>query len=375
MGQDSEHVIKEARRAVADTIGAVPEQIVFTGSGTEANNLAVNTVFANASRAAEGMIFTSPVEHPAVRLPLARIAELGAEVVVLPSNGHGAVDCPALENSLQETLRRGTAKRMLLSVMHVNNELGTIQPIAAIARVKTLFAEKTGADIFLHTDAVQSYGKLPIDVGSRDGDGGFDGVDLLAFSAHKAHGPKGVGALYASNPGRIVPMILGGGQERGTRSGTENVPGIAGFGSAVSGDARASAEHSARLRSRLLRGVKDAIPDVRVNSPEEASVTGEAGKCSPYILNVSFLGTRGEVILHDLERDGVFVSTGSACSNIGKGAKGKNPVLAAAGLTHAEIEGAVRFSFSRYNTEEEIDYAAEHVAAAVKRFRKLGTFR
>jgi cysteine desulfurase len=218
---------------------------------------------------------------------------------------------------------------------------------------------------------------VPIDVtsASTNGYGGFGGVDLLVCSAHKIHGPKGVGALYALNPGKVVPALLGGGQERGIRSGTENVPGIAGFGAAVSDDADGVGERVASMRARLLRHIEDAIPDVRVNSPRESSVAGEPGLCSPYLLNVSFSGTRGEEILHDHEQQGVFVSTGSACSNIGKGAKRMNHVLAAAGLTAAEAEGALRFSFSRYTTEVEIDYAAERLAAAVKRFRTLGTFR
>jgi cysteine desulfurase len=385
MGQDAERIVKKARLAVAASMGARPEQIVFTGGGTEANNLAVHTAFGAGDRARSGVIFTSPVEHPSVKAPIARLAELAslatlaANVVVLPADGRGFVESAALERAMDDVFRRdgqGGAKRAFVSVMHVNNEIGTIQPVAEMARAKARFAEKTGAEIVFHTDAVQSYLKLPIDVTRADGDGGFGGVDLLSCCAHKLHGPKGVGALYALRPEKVAPDMLGGGQERGLRSGTENVPGIAGFGAAVAdGAAVGLAERVASLRARLLRHIEDAIPDVRVNSPAEASVTGEPGLCSPYILNVSFLGTRGEVILHDLEQSGVYVSTGSACSNIGKGAKRMNHVLAAAGLTQAEAEGAIRFSFSRYNTEEEIDYAAEHVATAVKRFRKLGTFR
>ncbi|MDR1043309.1 MAG: cysteine desulfurase [Clostridiales Family XIII bacterium] len=404
MGQDAERIVKNARLTVAASLGARPEQIVFTGSGTEANNLAVHTAFGGRAfggrtpLADSGMIFTSPVEHPSVAAPIARFAELGAQVSVLSTDACGTVDCGALGHAMDEAFRRGEAKRALISVMHVNNELGTIQPVAEIARVKAGFAETTGAEILLHTDAVQSFCKVPIDVTSAMavGYGGFGGVDLLSCCAHKVHGPKGIGALYALRPEKVVPSVLGGGQERGMRSGTENVPGVAGFGAAVaeraignvdrSGGAAGSsngladsvaglAGRTASLRSRLLRHIEDSIPDVRVNSPREASARGEPGLCSPYILNVSFLGTRGEVLLHDLEQQGVFVSTGSACSNIGKGAKRKNPVLAAADLTPAEAEGAIRFSFSRYTTEEEIDYAAEQVAAAVKRFRTLGTFR
>jgi cysteine desulfurase len=374
MGLDAERVVKKARSAVAGLIGAAPEKIVFTGGGTESDNLALGSAFKNPARAAEGLLFVSPVEHPAVRKPAAWLASLGTKLVVLPADACGAVDAAAAGRALEEALGCGATGRILLSVMHVNNELGTIQPVAGIARLKARIRERTGAEIVLHTDAVQSYGKLPIDLSSAEGPGGFAGVDLLTCSAHKAHGPKGVGALYAAEPKRLAPLVRGGGQERGLRSGTENVPGIAGFGAAASeradadGGLRAAAERTARLRARLLGGIMDRIPDVRLNSPAEVSVSGEPGRCSPYLLNVSFLGTRGEVILHDLERRGVFVSTGSACSNIAK--KKVNPVLAAIGLSPREAEGALRFSLSPYTTEDEIDYALEQVEDAVARYRR-----
>jgi cysteine desulfurase len=246
--------------------------------------------------------------------------------------------------------------------------------VPALAIAKSRFAAGTGSEILFHTDAVQSYAKLPVDIGAD----GFHHVDLLSFSAHKIHGPKGVGALYAARPEKLAPLILGGGQENGVRSGTENVPGVAGFGAAAMEAAHglsSAADRAIALRSRLLRGIEDEISDIRVNSPREASGTGEAGLCSPYILNVSFLGTRGEVVLHDLERRGVFVSTGSACASIGKGARKISPTLAALGLTAKEAEGAIRFGLSRYSSEGEIDYALEHLKTAVARFRKLGSFR
>jgi cysteine desulfurase len=377
MGEDAGRIVKEARFAVARVIGARPEQIVFTGGGTESDALALHSVYKNPKRAPGSRLFISAVEHPAVREPAARLAELGVALSFIPVDGNGVADVAALEAALDEAFGRAAieVERALISVMHVNNELGVIQPVAEIARVKARFAQRTGAEIVLHTDAVQSYGKLPIDLSSAEGPGGFAGVDLLTCSAHKAYGPKGVGALYAAAPERLAPLIRGGGQERGLRSGTENTPGIAGFGAAalecLAADRRDAAERAASLRARLLRGIKDSLPDVRVNSPEEASVEGEAGYCSPYLLNVSFPGTRGEVILHDLEQRGVFVSTGSACSNIAR--KKQNPVLEAAGLTPKEAGAAIRFSLSRYNTEEEIDYALEQVKDAVTRFRRIGT--
>jgi cysteine desulfurase len=385
MGQDAERMVKEARRGVACAIGARPERILFTGGGTEANNLALYSASRGAlfgRTASEAAmhpfrIFTSPVEHPSVRIPVEYLAGHCAEAFVMPVDASGAVNTGGLADALDDALRSDAAARILISVMHVNNELGTIQPVAEIARIKNGVAAKTGAEILLHTDAVQSFCKLTMNMASAEGCGGFAGVDFAALSAHKVHGPKGAGALYAANPARISPVALGGGQEGGARSGTENVPGIAGFGAAVAeaDDLGEAASRVAALRTRLLNGIIGAVPDVRVNGSAEASVTGEPGYCSPYILSVSFSGTRGEVILHDLESRGVFVSTGSACSNIGKGAKRQNPVLAAAGLTAAEAEGTIRFSLSRCNTEEEIDYVIECTEEAVKRFRKIGVFR
>ncbi|MDR2162995.1 MAG: cysteine desulfurase [Clostridiales Family XIII bacterium] len=383
MGQDAERVIKEARCAVAESIGARPEHLVFTGSGTEADNLALRAVCRDPGRASGSAIFISSVEHPAVREPATYMSELGVNLTIVSTDGYGMVDCTELEDSLEAALERGDVRRAIISVMHVNNELGTIQPVAEIARIRSRISEKTGTDILFHTDAVQSYLKLPMDVRSASGAGGFAGVDLISFSAHKVHGPKGVGALYASCPEKLVPIVRGGGQEGGLRAGTENVPGIAGFGAAAVSFKDINEGHGqesegkrvALLRDRLLKGIENSIPDVRVNSPEKASPEGEAGGCSPYILNVSFIGTRGEVVLRDLEQRGVFVSTGSACSNIGMGVKKMNTVLAATGLTPEEAEGAIRFSLSGYNTYDEIDYAIEQVTAAVARFRRIGSLR
>jgi cysteine desulfurase len=385
LGQAAERIMKDARASVAAALGAHDRQIVFTGGGTEANNLAIHSVFRNPARTAGRRIIISAVEHPSVFEPAALLARRGAALDVLPVDGRGACDTAALAGMLDAA--SGAQRTALVSVMHVNNELGTIEPVAEIARIIAGVNKRYGADIVLHTDAVQSFGKLPVDAG-----GAFGGTGLLSVSAHKIHGPKGVGALYAARPEKLDPILLGGGQERGRRSGTENVPGIAGFGAAVAecaasaggigaedeGGLRKHAERAARLRGRLMDGITGAVPDVRVNSPAEASCTGEAGYCSPYILNVSFLGTRGEVLLHDLEQHGVYVSTGSACSNLGKAGKGGaavSPVLAAAGLSRREQEGAVRFSLSRFTTEDEIDYALEHLTAAVARYRKIGAYR
>jgi cysteine desulfurase len=420
MGQDAERIVKQARADIAAFVGARAEQILFTGSGTESDNLAVHAAFKNLARISGKRIAVSAVEHPAVAASALQLAKYGVEAITLPVDAYGVLRTEALEDALDSAA--AAQRTALISVMHVNNELGTIQPLAEIARIRDRVNKRYGSDILLHTDAIQSFGKLPIDVTlcapsalrpsahaerpqdaqASDGpDANLSAVDFISFSAHKIHGPKGVGALYAARPARLDPVICGGGQESGMRSGTENVPGIAGFGAAVQAcaadvaDATGATETTAAagggssceengkrvaaLRGRLLQGITDAIPDVRVNSPAEASAVGAPGYCSPYILNVSFLGTRGEVLLHDLEQHGVFVSTGSACANIGKSGKGgaakSNSVLAAIGLTPKEAEGAIRFSFSRYNTEDEIAYTLEHLSAAVKRYRSIGAFR
>ncbi|MDR1954018.1 MAG: cysteine desulfurase [Clostridiales Family XIII bacterium] len=366
MGQDAERVLKRARQQVASAMNARPENIIFTGSGTESDNLALHAVFRNTGRISGRKLIISEVEHAAVREQAAYLKSLGVEVVLLPvspvgGDSPGIIDMGALAEALDETVA-------MISVTHVNNETGVIQPIGEIRK------RVPKGDILIHTDAVQSFGKLPIDVEA----GELGQIDMISISAHKIHGPKGVGALCAARPEKLSPLIRGGGQEGGLRSGTQNVPGIAGFGAAaeiISADITAHAKQAAILRQRLLDGIMGHISDVSLNSPREASDSGRPGCCSPYILNVSFLGTRGEVLVHDLERSGIYVSTGSACASLKKDKRGINPVLAAIGLTKEAAEGALRFSFSRYNTPAEIDYTLEHLKAAVERFRKVGTFR
>ena len=233
--------------------------------------------------------------------------------------------------------------------MHVNNESGTIQPIDTIAKMKR--------NAVLHVDCVQSFGKLPLP-GS--------GVDLISISGHKIHGPMGTGALINRTSVNIKPLLYGGGQEKDIRPGTENLPAICGFGLAcemIAKDMMDKESEIGNMKEHLRKGLLDNIKDIRVNSPE--------GSC-PSVLNISFLGTRGEVILHTLEQDGIFVSTGSACSsNHGGGSH----VLKAMGLSDEEITGAIRFSFGRFNRMEEMDYVIEKVKGAVDRFRLLGSFR
>jgi cysteine desulfurase len=400
LGQDAEKIVKGARDVFAKSIGSKPEQIIFTGGGTESNNTAVYSSFVGKKNVGDFGLVISSIEHPSVAKPAEYLESIGvklqrASVCQKDSDTPGLIDVSSLASLVDD-------KALLISIMHVNNEIGTIQDIGAVSLLKSQLVKdkKVRSDLILHTDAVQSFLKIPLEVNSAE----FAGVDLISFSAHKIHGPKGVGALYAANPEKLSPFLLGGGQEKGLRSGTENVPGIAGFAKAISeatkGDTpqdrrnipeRVMQDHrnaSARviagstrnpvlaldLRTKLLEGIRGNIKDVLINSPTEASASGEPGKCSPYILNVSFLGTRGEVLVRDLESRGVYVSTGSACSAL-SGNKNKSDTLGAIGLTEKEREGAIRFSLSRFTTEEEIDYALEQVVDAVTRFRKIGAYR
>jgi cysteine desulfurase len=261
--------------------------------------------------------------------------------------------------------------------MAVNSEIGTIQPVAHICRM-VRDAERSGDSgrrAVVHSDAVQGFCKLPM---AASGSAAAPGPDAISVSAHKIHGPKGVGALCCAHPEKLFPLIFGGGQEGGMRSGTENMPGIAGFAAAAREAAntmRENAERVMALRTRLLDGILTAVPDALINSPRIASTDGEPGKCSPYILNVSFPGTRGEVLVHDLESRGIYVSTGTACSSIGKKGGSGNTALKAIGLTNAEADAALRFSLSRLSTAEEIDYTLERLTDAVRRFRRIGAYR
>ena len=341
VGLEAERAVREASRRVRRCLGGQETQLVFTSGGTESDNLAILGAASALGRRGRRVV-TSQVEHPAVSEAMTKLETMGYDIVRIPVDKEGRIDL----DRLAEAVNPDT---VLLSIMHVNNETGAIQPIDEINRLK-------GTALF-HTDAVQSFGKIPLSAGQ---------ADLISLSAHKIHGPKGVGALAFRKGIRLLPQLVGGGQEQGLRSGTENVPGIAGFGLAAEMAAatlETRAKAAAGLRKRLLAGIRGNIPDIRINSPEDGS---------PFILNVSFLGTRGEVLLHRLEQEGVCVSTGAACSSR---KRGRSPVLVAMGLSEREIEGAIRFSLGAFNTIDDIDTALDRLQAAVAQFRKLGSFR
>ena len=346
-----EKALKEARKAVAISLNAREEEIYFTSGGTEADNMALFGA-AQARKRRGNKIITSEIEHPAVLESCKKLEASGFQVEYIQVDRNGIIDLDSLENAID-------AQTILISVMQVNNEVGSIQPITDISTLKNKIAKKLGTEIILHSDAVQSYGKIPVKISEN-------GIDLLSVSGHKIHGPKGIGALYVRKGLNLQPHLHGGGQERGLRSGTENVPAIAGLGIAAGLSIKNLSkriESIKAVKTYLAEGIRSEIKDIRFNSDVHSSSS---------ILNISFVGVRGEVLLHTLEQAEIYVSTGSACSS---NKKGQSHVLKAMSLSNAEIEGAIRFSFSEFNTIEEMDYVLVQLKDAVQKFRKLGSFR
>ncbi|MGH2400385.1 MAG: cysteine desulfurase family protein, partial [bacterium] len=343
-GLAAERVITAAREAVARSLGVSPDTIVFTSGGTEANNLAI---FGTALQGKRRHILTSTVEHSSVLAPIRRLAEQGLEVTEVAVDAAGRVH----PDSIAAAIRPDTT---LVSIMAVNNELGTIQPIEDIGHLIRSHNAGGGKAMF-HVDAVQAWGKVRLRPAAAS-------VDLLAVSGHKVHGPKGIGALYVRKGIRLASMQAGGDQERGIRPGTENVPGIAGIGAAATllhADLEAPAARVSSLRDRLREHL-GAISEIRVNTPMNG--------IAPHILNVSFAGVRGETLLHRLEQEGIYVSTGSACHSHDPT---PSHVLLAIGLSPDVAVTSLRFSLSRDTTVEDIDAAATAVRAAVAELRTL----
>ena len=327
MGVRAENELNDARKIMAKSINALPEEIYFTSGGTEDDNWAIFGTAEGYKRSGKHIITTS-IEHPAVAEPMERLRQKGWEVTVLDVDKNGYIDLDVLRDSIREDT-------VLVSIILVNNEVGTIQDVAAVGK---LIKEKNPKTLF-HADAVQAFGKYPIDVRKMN-------IDMLSMSGHKIHGPKGVGFFYMKKGLKVRPIIYGGGQERGQRSATENTPGIVGLAKAVElamENMDASHEKVMEVKRTLAEGILRDIPKTHINGPsiEEAS---------PYVLNVSFNGLRSEVLLHSLEESEIYVSAGSACSSKKKGG---SHVLRSLGLSEERIEGAIRFSFCRYNTVDE----------------------
>jgi len=341
-GRRSREAIDHARQQVADLIGASPTEIVFTSGGTEADNLAILGAINAIAKPGKHLI-TSTIEHHAVLDTMHYMQKQGYEVTILPVNKVGQIDLAQLETAIRDDT-------ILISIMHANNEVGTIQPLAKIGRL----AKAKG--ILFHTDAVQSAGRIPIDVNEL-------GVDLLTLSAHKFYGPKGAGALYVRKGVRLTPLTHGGGQERKWRSGTENAPGIVGLGQAAE---LAKLEMAARtlhlrdLAAYLIEGVLREIPD--------AHLTGHPEQRLPGHTSFVFAGVEGESMLIMLDMQEIAASSGSACTS---GSLDPSHVLLAMGLEHEVAHGSLRLTLGKDNTREQIDHLLAVLPGIIARLREM----
>lgn len=347
----AEKYITDTRNTIADRIKCKPKEIIFTSGGTEANNMAIiGTAFANARKGKH--IITTCIEHASVHEPMAYLEGLGYEVTYLPVDCLGHVDEKVLESAIRDDT-------ILVSIMHVNNEIGAVEDICSLCDI----VKRKNKDIIFHMDAIQSYGKLHI-VPKRLG---TYGIDLMSVSGHKIHAPKGSGFLYVKDRVRINPIIYGGGQQNGMRSGTENVPAIAGLGAALKimydkKNADMLAEMY-RLKERLISGLR-SIEGVVINGIEMDNIVNSA----PHIVNAGFESVKSEVMLHALADKGVYVSSGSACSSNRPELSG---TLKAIGVDDRLLDSSLRFSFSVMTSQEEVDYALSQTKEVLPVLRKF----
>ena len=349
-GRQARQHVEEARDKVASFIGASPEELMFAGSGSEVNNTVLNALTCQRQQCEyrqQGLheIITTTIEHPCVLETSKCLQERGVKVLYLDVDEHGKVDIGQLRDLITE--RTG-----LVSVMMANNEIGTVQDIAAIAEI----VHEHGA--LFHSDAVQAVGKMPVDVERL-------GVDFLTLSAHKMYGPKGIGALYVRKKAPFCPLIRGGHQERGRRAGTENTLGIIGFGKAIEMRALEMVEEEGRLRelkATLRKGIEGRIPDVRF--------VGHPVDCLPGTLNVSFDGAEGETIILYLDLEGIAMSTGSACAS---GSLDPSHVILATGLPAECAHSSIRISLGRENTMEDIEYVIDKLPRVIGKIRDMST--
>ncbi|MDI6814633.1 MAG: cysteine desulfurase NifS [Dehalococcoidales bacterium] len=341
-GQEAKGAIEEARSKVADLIGARSSEVVFTSGGTEADNFAIKGV-AYAKEGKGNHIITTLIEHAAVINTCKFLESRGFEITYLPVDGYGLVDPDNVKKAV-------TDKTILVSVMHANNEVGTIEPIAEIGKITK------EAGIYFHTDAVQTAGHIPVDVNEL-------GVDLLSMSAHRLYGPKGVGALYIRKGTKLVPFMHGGEQERWRRATTENVPGIVGFGKAAEialQEMSQEAERLTYLRDKLIKGLLERIDHIHLN--------GHPSQRLPNNVNVSIDFIEGESMLLNLDLEGICASTGSACAS---SSLEPSHVLLAMGFSHERAHGSLRFTLGKWTTEEEIDQVLEVLPRVVARLRAM----
>lgn len=343
LGLKAEQKMNESRDIVSKTLNCTRDEIIFTSGGSESNNFLIRGFVKKGSH-----IVTTNIEHPSVLNTCKELEKDGVQVTFLKVDCSGKIDLKELENSINKDTQ-------LVSIMHVNNEIGTVQDIETIGK---LIKEKSSR-IKFHVDAVQSYGKYKIDVQKSK-------IDLLSASGHKIHGPRGVGIAYVRKGLMPKPLIYGGGQEKSFRAGTENLAAVVGFAKAaekIYKNRENNFEKVSEVKRYFIDKVK-AIPNIKINSEGEDYI--------PHVLSISFAGVRGEVLLHMLEEKGIYVSTGSACS--AKGNKDSH-VLQAVGLKSEETKGTIRFSFSEDNSKEEVDYTIEALENALKFLRRVGKWR
>lgn len=343
LGIEADKKLDECRKVLAKTINCSHNEIIFNSGGSEGNNMVFKGLLKEGSH-----LITTPFEHSSIKNTVEALKEKGVKVTYLSLDENGKIDI----DELKEAIRKDT---VLVSIMYVNNEIGTIQDIEAIGKA----IKEVSSRAKFHVDAVQGYGKFPIDVKKMN-------IDILTASGHKIYGPKGVGFCYLSKGINLVPNIYGGSQELGIRAGTQNLPGIMGLAVASSEIEKNREEHLEKvkeIKSYMLKKLSE-IKDVRINSP----MTDDF---SPYILNASFVGARGEVLLHTLEADDIYVSTGSACTSKSKGGVVGSHVLEAIKLNNKEVESAIRFSFSPETTKEEIDRTIESLKKGLMFLRRI----
>ena len=342
-GVEAENYIKTAREEIAKSLKVKDKEIIFTSGGTESNNMALIGV-AMANKRAGNHLITTGIEHASIYNTMIFLEEQGFRVTYLPTDKNGHVSLDALREAICD-------ETILVSVMYVNNEMGAVEPIEEIAKI----IKEKKSKAYFHVDAIQAFGKYVIRPKKM-------GIDLMSVSAHKIHGPKGVGFLYVDEKVKIKPIIFGGGQQKNMRSGTENVPGCAGMGMAVKEmykDHDAKVDQIYALKDRMVKGLQEI---------EGVTVHGLTGRDSaPQIVSAGFEGVRAEVLLHALEDRGVYVSSGSACSSNHPGISG---TLKGIGVKDSLLDSTLRFSFGLFNTEEDVDYCLEQLRELLPMLRR-----
>ncbi|HKL13954.1 MAG TPA: cysteine desulfurase family protein [Halanaerobiales bacterium] len=342
LGIESEKIIKSARKNIAEALKVKPNNIIFTGSGTIANNIAIQGAVKRLNKFGKRII-TSEIEHKSVLEMFKFLEKEGYEVIYLPVNKKGIIDLNKLKDAVNE-------ETILVSIMAVNNEIGSLQPLKKISQLI-----KKYDNLYFHVDGVQALGKVNIDLTDL-------GINLYTVSSHKVNGPKGIGALYINESTLIDKILYGSSQEKGFYPGTENTSGIAGFGEAVQHLPKKEViEDITKLKNDLKKKLQDEISDVIINTPDN-------DKAAPHILNVSFADIKGEVLVHSLENDGIYISTGSACTSKKDAI---SHVIKALHIPKKYMEGSIRISFSPYNTKKGVVYTFKSLKKHVKNLRKI----